>query len=152
MALPIRIGMLSCKDMILMIDHKKLRNTVYSLKFALQGGVHDNGDWQYRWTAEEVLDELLRRLNVRPVSIKPFYTIHWDGDSEVGYGHIKSHLTGRRYEVEEDKFECDSCLHVRTLVSVNLGTAEGWAYANGVKEAMDLINKYEIERGISHVR
>lgn len=136
----------------MIISEKNLRNTVYSLKFALQGGVHDNGSKQVRWDGEDLLDELLRRLNVRPVTIKPFYTIHRDGDSEMPYPHIKSHLTGRRYEICEDSIYCENCKSVDYVIQVNLGTAEGWRTAENDTEAMDFINTYEIERGITHVR
>lgn len=129
-----------------------LRSAVYDLKFKLQGGVHDNGRMPKKPTAGNVLDELLRMLNIRPVTIMPFYTVHIHGDSYFKFPHIKSHISGRRYEIAKQSFEhCHECGATTEIVKVNLGTSAGWVKCKSDEDAKDVVANYERDRGITSV-
>lgn len=131
-----------------MISDGMLREAIYNLKFAQQGGVHDGwGNDVRKMDVEDALDELLRRLYIRPVTIPKFYTFHWYGDEEADYKHVKSHLSGRRYGIKQTRME-------KRITDTVYIMVDAIAILNGPEtvletehEVKDVIGRYERERG-----
>lgn len=118
-----------------MLSEETVRNAMYDILFSQQGGVHDGKSEAIgNKTLDQAMWLLACKLGIRPVSLKPFYTVHWDGDDEVQYPHIKSHLSGRRYEIKMK-------LAVRT-------EGNRWAYVDDEQGGKDVVGRFERERGI----
>ncbi len=116
------------------IREEDLRNAIYDILFEQQGGVHNGNGSVDKANANELMHKLTRKLRIRPVSLKPFYTVHWEGDEEHSFPHIKSHITGRTYEIKK-----------QAAFRVN----NSWVYTNADdKDLKDEVASYERNRGI----
>lgn len=142
-----------------MTEPQTIRNAIMDIKFGLQGGVHDGqGNDMTQYTPEEALDELLRRLKVDPVSVRPFYTFNWNGDEKERRPHLLSRITNKRYwtNMKAKDVEVGTTLYegieLKTVATKNVIVVriDGKdVECETEKDVKDRVGQYEREKGIT---